>query len=106
VFGVYQQYLSCEISSSHGGGAEVTVLWDTMQCRWASSFHRFEASLFPQHHGKTAQELLDCQTLNVRQCDPIERSGTTRPTTQRHIPEGILFLALYGCLFAHQGLIN
>ena len=52
-----QQYLSCEISRTRSGGAEVKVLWDTMQCLWASSFQRFEASLFPQRHGKTAQEI-------------------------------------------------
>ena len=56
------------------------VLWNTVQCRWDSSFQRFEASLFPQRHGKTAQELLDCQTLKVKVLRSFRKVRNHSPT--------------------------
>jgi hypothetical protein len=56
VFGLCQEYLSCEMSSSHSGGAEVQVFWHVTPCHWASSSRRFEASHFPYLHGQTTRE--------------------------------------------------
>jgi len=77
-------------------------LWYLTMCRWVNSFSRFEVRYCLCLQGQLI--VLDFLNLKKKTIGNIETSRTTRPTTQRHIPEYVTLLP-YPCTNTKPNLI-